>query len=168
MHGFNAKLLFTDTDSLTYEITTHDVYDDMHASLNEYDTSDYPKSHFLYHNANAKVLGKFKDETLSVVPIEFVGFRFKMYSLLLPEDKSKSAVKGIKKSFARKSIRHEHFKHCILSNEISKAAFYSIRSFSQRLQTVLVVKDSQPARRKEIPNVARTRYFIVRALAYAS
>ena len=61
-YGFNAKVLFTDTDSLSYELTTVDAYRDMAANGSEYDTSDYPRDHFLRMDVNAKVLGKFKDE----------------------------------------------------------------------------------------------------------
>ena len=37
-----AKLLFTDTDSLTYEIETEDVYQDFWNDKNKFDNSDYP------------------------------------------------------------------------------------------------------------------------------
>ena len=53
-----AKLLFTDTDSLTYHITTEDVYQDMQKDQELYDTSNYPKEHFLFSNSNKKVIGK--------------------------------------------------------------------------------------------------------------
>jgi len=76
-----ARLLFTDTDSLCYKIQTDDLYQDMMENIQYYDTSAYPKSHPLYSSTNAKVIGKFKDETHSVPPEEFVGLRAKMYSL---------------------------------------------------------------------------------------
>ena len=101
-YGFNAKLLFTDTDSLSYELTTVDAYRDMAANGSEYDTSDYPRDHFLRMDVNAKVLGKFKDECGGKAPIEFVGLRAKMYSVLLPDHLEKNAVKGIAKSYVGK------------------------------------------------------------------
>ena len=58
----NARLLFTDTDSLMYHVTTPDVYADMLTDQDKYDTSDYPPEHPLHSNANKKVIGKFKDE----------------------------------------------------------------------------------------------------------
>ena len=86
-YGSNAKLLFTDTDSLTYHITTPDIYEDMKSFSHELDTSNYPKDHKLYSMKNNKVLGKFKDECASVPPVSFVGLRAKMYSLLVEKGK---------------------------------------------------------------------------------
>ena len=39
-----AKLLFTDTDSLTYEITAEDVYNDFWNDKNKFDNSDFDNS----------------------------------------------------------------------------------------------------------------------------
>ena len=42
-YGDNTKLLFTDTDSLAYEIKTKYVYKDINPDIEErFDTSDYP------------------------------------------------------------------------------------------------------------------------------
>src|SRR5688572_14037886 len=105
-YGDRARLLFTDTDSLCYHITTDDVYRDMQKQLDEYDTSDFPNDHFLFSRNNAKVIGKFKDETNGVAASEFVGLRSKMYSLLLSDNHEKKTAKGVKKSFVSKQIRH--------------------------------------------------------------
>ena len=78
-----AKLLFTDTDSLTYQVYTEDLYQDMKHDLQLYDTSNYPKDHFLYSTANKKVIGKFQDETGGLPITEWVGLRAKMYSMKL-------------------------------------------------------------------------------------
>ena len=47
-----AKLLFTDTDSLTYEIEAEDVYKDFWNDKDTFDNSDYPESSPYYCNAN--------------------------------------------------------------------------------------------------------------------
>ena len=94
VYGERAKLLFPDTDSLTYHIRTDDLYKDMFEHLDVYDTSDYPADHFLHSKNNAKVIGKFKDETNGLAPLEFVGLRSKMYSLLLPNNKKRKQLKG--------------------------------------------------------------------------
>ena len=45
-YGDKVKLLFTDTDSLAYEITTKDFYKDINPDIEKrFDTSDYPTSH---------------------------------------------------------------------------------------------------------------------------
>ncbi len=62
------------------------LYEDMRDRLFHYDTSDYPPEHKLYSKTNAKVLGKFKDECHGTAPLEFVGLRSKMYSLLMKDD----------------------------------------------------------------------------------
>ena len=81
-HGDRAKLLFTDTDSLTYEIEAEDVYKNFSNDKDVFDNSDYPENSPYYCNAN-KVIGKFKDEACGVPITEFVGLKSKMYSLTL-------------------------------------------------------------------------------------
>ena len=66
-----AKLLFTDTDSLTYKIETEDVYQDFWNDDNEFDNSDYP----YFDKKNNKVIGKLKDEISSIAITHFDGFR---------------------------------------------------------------------------------------------
>ena len=61
-YGNKTELLFTDTDSLTYNIETTKIYADMRLDIDLYDTSDYPRDHLLFSKRNAKVVGKFKDE----------------------------------------------------------------------------------------------------------
>ena len=47
-----ARLLFTDTDSLTYEIEAEDVYKDFWNDKDMFDNSDYPESSPYYCNVN--------------------------------------------------------------------------------------------------------------------
>jgi hypothetical protein len=56
MYGDRAKLLFTDTDSLCYEIKTDDFYKDI-ADIVEtkFDTSEYPIDHPAVSDAGFKV-----------------------------------------------------------------------------------------------------------------
>ena len=45
-YGEKAKLLFTDTDSLTYDIETKDFYKDISPDVRDkFDTSNFPKNH---------------------------------------------------------------------------------------------------------------------------
>ena len=55
---FYAKLLFTDTDSLVYEIKTEDVYEDFHQDKNLFGFSDCPLDSKFFDPANKKLLAK--------------------------------------------------------------------------------------------------------------
>ena len=80
-HGKKAKLLFTDTDSLCYEIETADMFEDMKNDSHHHDLSEFSKDFKtksgipMYDDTNKKVLGKMKLETRDKVAVEFVGLR---------------------------------------------------------------------------------------------
>ena len=64
-YGDKAKLLFTDTDNLMYEIQTEYFYMDISADVkHRFDTSDYASDHpsGIPSGFNKNVLGMFKDE----------------------------------------------------------------------------------------------------------
>ena len=100
-YGDKAKLLFTDADSLTYEIEAEDVYQKFWNDKNRFDNSDYPKSSPYFDKTNKKVIGKFKDEAAGVPICEFVGLRSKMYSYIKDNQKGGKTAKGIKKMSSR-------------------------------------------------------------------
>lgn len=141
-YGTNAKLLFTDTDSLCYHIHTPDVYADMAKDLDRYDTSDYPPDHFCHSKQNCKVLGCFKDECNSLAAVEFVGLRAKMYSLLLPDKSEKKTAKGVKASFVKHNLQHQQYVECLREEVKTQAEFYTIRSDNHQLKTHQVRKDA--------------------------
>ena len=95
-----AKLLFTDTDSLMYEIQTEDFYKDISADVNRrFDTSDYLPDHpsSIPSGFHKKVLGLFKDEVGGKVIDEFVGLRAKLYSYKMFEGEESKKCKRVKK-----------------------------------------------------------------------
>ena len=49
-YGNNSRLLFTDTDSLLYEIKTEDVYEDFSNDKEIFDFSNYSTKSKYYHN----------------------------------------------------------------------------------------------------------------------
>ena len=59
---YDAKLLFTDTDSVVYEIKTDYVYEDFYENKNLFDLSDYTQDSKFFDLVNKKVIGKMKDE----------------------------------------------------------------------------------------------------------
>ena len=76
-----STLLFTDTDSLAYEVAGHDLYAGMAEIKDGFDFSEYPKYHFLQSYDNMKVVGKFKDECKGQLMLRFVGLHPKLYSI---------------------------------------------------------------------------------------
>ena len=83
-----AKLLFTDTDSLTYEIRTKDAYKDFWKNKDKFDNSDYPEDTKFCDKTNKKVIDKFEDEAAGQIITEFVGLRSKMCSTLKKMEKT--------------------------------------------------------------------------------
>ena len=139
-YGDAVTLLFTDTDSLCCEIRTDDLYEDMRQDLDLYDTSNFAVDHSLYSAANHRVLGKFKSETGSLPPTEFVGLRAKMYSLLC-DKKSQKKAKGIQKHYVKKHMRHENYLS-VLQNVKTKSTcrFRAFRSTNHVINTVEIKK----------------------------
>ena len=82
-YGDNAKLLFTDTASLAYEIKTKYFYKDINPDIEEwFDTSDYPTNHpsGIETGLNSKVLGMLKDEACGKQIVEYICLRAKLHS----------------------------------------------------------------------------------------
>ena len=138
-YGNRAILLYTDTDSLIYEIKTEDVYRDMQQDLTHFDTSNYPKDHFLYSTRNAKVLGKFKDEVVTPIK-EFCGVKSKAYSVKT-EDSSKDMVKakGVHRS-ALHDLTHEVYLSVLFDQRSINVTSTHLRSVAHRVHTVKIQK----------------------------
>ena len=92
-----ARLMFTDTDSLTYEIEAEDVYKDFWNDNEMFDNSNYLENSQYYCNANKKVISKFKDEACGVPIVKFIGLKSKMYSYVKDNEKGGKTAEGIKK-----------------------------------------------------------------------
>ena len=134
-YGNKAKLLFTDTDSLTYEIETKDAYKDFFKDKNKFDNSDYPENSPYFNKTNKKVIGKFKDEAAGVPVVEFVGLRSKMYSYMKDNDKGGKTAKGIKKNIITKNIKHEDYKEVLFNNKQMHHTMKTIRSQNHQLRS---------------------------------
>ena len=117
----SAKLLFTDTDSLAYEIQTEDFYRDISCDVEaKFDTSNFPDNHpsGIPTGVNKKVVGMFKDEAGGKIIEEFVGLRAKLYSYNMFESKKeKKKCKGVKHAVVEKTITFDDYKRCLFSGE---------------------------------------------------
>jgi hypothetical protein len=61
-YGDKAKLLFTVTDSLCYQIETPDVYADMGQMASHFDTNDYSEEHPMYPQNEQEDGGKIQGQ----------------------------------------------------------------------------------------------------------
>ena len=127
-YGDRAKLLFIDTDSLTYEIEAEDVYQDFWYDKDKIDKGDYPENSPYHDKTNKKVIGKFKDEAASIPIVEFVGLKSKMYSYIKNDEKGGKTAKGIEKNIIKNHIKHEDYKEVLLNNEQLHHKMKTIRS----------------------------------------
>ena len=137
-YGVKAKLLFTDTDSLMYEVETEDFYKDISEDVKDrFDTSDYPENHpsGIPTGINKKVLGMFKDEAAGKIIKEFVGLRAKLYSYKMDEGGESKKCKGIKKQVVESSISHEDYKTCLLTGKEQLRKQNILRSYEHEVYT---------------------------------
>ena len=137
-----ARLLFTDTDSLTYEIQAEDVYKDFWNYKDMFDNSDYPESSPYYCNVNKKIIGKFKDEACGIPITEFIGLKSKMYSYVKDNEKGGRTAKGIKKNVIKNNIKHEDYKNTRINNEQMHHKMKTIRSQRHQLGSYEINKVS--------------------------
>ena len=142
-YGENAKLLFTDTDSLAYEIQTEDFYRDISSDVkSKFDTSNYPKDHpsGILTGVNKKVIGMFKDEASGKQIAEFVGLRAKLYSYRVEDSYEEKKCKGVKKAMIKKTITFNDYKDCLFDNKPSMRKMNVIRSHLHTMYTETVNK----------------------------
>ena len=126
-----AELLFTDTDSLMYEIKTKDFYKDISPDiLTKFDTSDYNPNHKsgIPTGINKKVIGMFKDEVAGKQITHFVGLRPKLYSYKVEDEKELKKCKGIKKNVIKKKLDFDDYVKCLFTGEKEMRSMKIIRS----------------------------------------
>src|SRR5277367_693419 len=130
-YGDSQKLLFTDTDSLCYEIHTPDVYKDIAKDRDKYfDTSNYPPDHKLYSVENKKKLGTFTDETKGVPIVDFVGLKPKLYAFMCEDEYEKITAKGVVAATSRTKLKFQIFLDCLEKYQTFYFKNTSIRSFN--------------------------------------
>ena len=93
--NFSAELLFSDTDSLTYEIKSENFYKEFFKWKNLFDFSNYLKDSKCFDDTNKKVIGKMKDEYVGAIIDQFIGLKSKMYSIKKINGSGSSDTKGV-------------------------------------------------------------------------
>ncbi|XP_076383749.1 uncharacterized protein LOC143260999 [Megalopta genalis] len=109
-----CRILYTDTDSLIYQIICDDAYEMIKRDIHRYDTSNYDRNNvYGVPIANNKVLGLMKDENGGKIMTEFVGLRSKMYAIRVQDKDDVKKIKGIKTNVTIKNITFDDYLACL-------------------------------------------------------
>ena len=135
--NFNAELLFTDADSLTYEIKSENVYEKFFKWKDLFDFSNHSKDSKFFDDANKKVIGKMKDEFVGVIIDEFVGLKSKMYLIKKIDSKEPSTAKGI-----NIATKFNEFKDVLFNKKISRHKIKRIQAKKHKIGTYEIDKIS--------------------------
>lgn len=105
-----AKLIYTDTDSLIYKFENCNIYEFMRAHPEYFDTSDYSEDNIYgIGRHNKKVLGLMKDEMNGVIIRKIVALRAKLYAYLREDDYVGKRAKGVKRNVLHDEIHMEDY-----------------------------------------------------------
>ena len=113
------NLLFTDTDSLVYEIKKDDIYEDFYENKNLFDFSDYPKDSNIFDSVDKKIIGTMKDEAKGKIISEFVRLKSNMYFLVVMGSEEIKIAKGVNKNVAE-NARHKEYVDVLLNKKNHK------------------------------------------------
>ena len=137
----DINLVYTDTDSLLYEIKTDNFYEDLEKVFSGImDFSNYPKNNKLFNENHKKIAGYLKDELGGLNLAEFIGLKSKLYSFKYAAEKNKVTAKGLQKQILKKFINHDHYKKVLFKNNIFCTKMMRIRSKDHQLQTIELSK----------------------------
>ena len=130
-------MLFTGTDSLTYEIKSENVYKEFVKWKDLFDFGNYSKDSKIFNETNKNVIGKMKDEFGGAGVNEFVGLKSKMYSIRKINGKECNTAKGV-------SIATEYnkFKDVLFNEKIIRHNMKRIQSKKHKLGIYKVDKIS--------------------------
>lgn len=138
----NVSLLYMDTDSLTLEIITKDLYKDLKYKFADVmDFSNYDKNHELYCESNKGKLGLLKDECRGIPIEEFCALRPKMYSYIYGQHNKKTA-KGVRKSVIENEINHKMYVDVLKHSKTYKFEQTGIISKKHTVSNILTNKTS--------------------------
>lgn len=106
--------LYTETDSLIYEVKGVDVYEVMKQNLDRFDTSDYPPDNFFgLPLVNRKIPGLMKDECNGESITNFRGIRSITYCIRVVHKDFAKKAKGTKKNVVKNTITFSHYDDCL-------------------------------------------------------
>ena len=134
---FDVELLFTDTDSLTYEIKSEDVYEEFFKHKHLLDFSNFPKDSKFFGEADKKVIGKMKYVSEGKIINGFVGLKSKVYSMKNLDVKESNTTKGM-----NIAAEFNKFKDTLFNNKILRHKMRRIQAKKHKLGTYEINKIS--------------------------
>ena len=135
--NFDAELLFTDTNSLTYEIKPEYVYEEFLSGKIYLTLVIVQKIQGFLMRLIKKVIGKMKDEFGGNIVSKFVGIKSKMYSIKKFDVKEHNTAKGV--SIA---TEFDKFEDVLFNKKIIRHKMKRIQSKRHRLGTYEIDKIS--------------------------
>ena len=134
--GSNCKLLYTDTDSLIYDIKCPDVFEVMNENISRFDTSDYAADNpYQLPLVNKKIPGLMKDECNGKIVTEFIGLRSKMYCVQVDHEDYAKKNRGIKTNITKRIINSRHCRDCLFNNNLIYREQCTINSEFHKMYT---------------------------------
>ena len=133
--NFNAQLLFTDTDSLTYEIKSENVYKEFFKWKDLFDFSNYLKDSKFFDDTNKNVIGKMKDEYGGVIIDQFIGLKSKMHSIKKIIGSESSTAKGV-----NVATEFNEFKDVLFNKKVIKHKMKRIQTKKHKIGTYEIDK----------------------------
>lgn len=134
--GNLCKLLYTDTDSLIYDIKHDNIYKFMNDNLNKFDTSNYPENDVRLPRKNKKIAGLMKDECNGKIITDFVGLKSKMYTIKMEDGDLIKKVKGVKTNVVKNEITFNDYELCLLESQLLYKEQCRIGSKYHKLYTI--------------------------------
>lgn len=110
----NIKLLYTDTDSLIYQIFVSDLDASLIGCKDDFDFSFHPPEHPLHNSNNRSKRGKWKDEMKGELISEAVFLRPKCYCIKMASSIETSASAGVSKANQNR-IHFDNYKDCLFN-----------------------------------------------------
>ena len=135
------NLIYSDTDSLVYNIRCDDIYKWIGDNKQHFDLSDSLRPS-LQDDTNKKVMGVFKCELLLMIMTEWIALNPKCYSFNYFKDvdntiiKNKKTCKGVSKAIVKNEITYNDYLVTMKTNKPLKRNVVAIRSLKHQLYTI--------------------------------
>ena len=92
--------MFTNTDSLIYEIKNEDIFEDFSKDKEIFDFGNYSAKSKYYDDSNKLVVGNMKDEKARVAIKDSIGLKPKMHFILVDDSSENKKARDMNKNVA--------------------------------------------------------------------